>query len=690
MKIMAIALGGCLTGKPSYGLTEDTGGHITYVLGAMRALADHKDVVSAEVITRRFRDDALGPIYARPKEILGPKLSITRIDSGNAAYLSKEALAKDRAAFTAALIAELRERDALPDIVHAHFADAAEVAAELRREFGIPFIYTAHSLGIDKAKSGADTESGLSERIAFERHAMSAADAIIGSSRDECERQIPAYGSAKLGRTHLVRPGIDQTPASPAEIEDGKKLIEPFLRDTAKPIILAIARPVRKKNLSALVKAFACENDLRTKANLVILPGLRQSIGTGEAEQVEVLQELAELIDRHNLYGSAAYPRKHTQAQVRGLYALAAQSCGVFANPALMEPFGLTILEAAAHGLPVVATRHGGPVNIIGELGHGILVDPQDSGAIASAISQILDDPDLWQQYSCSALKRIKAANWADYAESFCMIASEVLDQKISIQPQPLLQHLLICDIDNTLTGCRASAAKFAEYVRENETIAFGIATGRSLIEAQRMIREWGLPAPRVLITSVGSEIYWNTPDGLERDEGFSAVISRDWQPEKIDVCLRGTEDIVPQADIEQRAFKRSYRTNAAQAEVVKVALRKTGLPARVIFSHGSLLDVLPQSAGKNAAVEYVTRSIGIEPSRVIVAGDSGNDLDMIENGANAIIVSNAENALLALADRPHVLLTKKPYAAGVLEGLLTYLATPETSEVLREMEEAA
>lgn len=39
-------------------------------------------------------------------------------------------------------------------------------------------------------------------------------------------------------------------------------------------------------------------------------------------------------------------------------------SQGVFINPALVEPFGLTLIEAAAHGLPMVATKNGGPVDI--------------------------------------------------------------------------------------------------------------------------------------------------------------------------------------------------------------------------------------------------------------------------------------------------------------------------------------
>jgi glycosyltransferase involved in cell wall biosynthesis len=58
------------------------------------------------------------------------------------------------------------------------------------------------------------------------------------------------------------------------------------------------------------------------------------------------------------------------------IYRLVAASRGVFINPALTEPFGLTLLEAAASGLPIVATENGGPVDIIANCRNGRLVDP--------------------------------------------------------------------------------------------------------------------------------------------------------------------------------------------------------------------------------------------------------------------------------------------------------------------------
>lgn len=680
MRVLTLALGGCLKAPPvAYGLTEDTGGHIAYVLGAARALAATSGINDVEIVTRRFDDPALGPEYAVACEPMADNLRIVRIDSGNRAYLAKEALAADRAAFTAALIRHLSDQPRLPDVIHAHFADAADVAIAVRERFGIPFVYTAHSLGIDKAATGSvagGAEPGLAARIAEERRAIRGADAIVASSRDECERQLPAYGPVSTGRIHRLRPGIDHAEPTAADLAATQALLAPFLRDPSRPIVLAVARPVRKKNLLGLVKAFATSSRLRATANLVILAGLREGLANCRGEQREVMDEIVDAIDRYDLHGQVAWPRRHTHAQVGALYALARRSRGVFVNPALNEPYGLTLIEAASHGLPVVATDSGGPRDIVAELEHGLLVDPRSTPAIARAIERVLTDPMMWAGFSANARRRSAEMTWESYATGFANLARRITGKAPAPSERP--RRLLLSDIDNTLTGCRVGAGRLARYLnRHARSTAFGVATGRAFTDARRLLLEWGLPEPEVIVASVGTEIYWREADGYRRDRSFDASITYDWDAEAVDDLLRRDGDLQPQASGEQHAFKRSYFSAADVAERVRATLAQAGLKARVIHSHGRFLDVLPLNAGKAAAMRHVARAMGLPCERVIAAGDSGNDADMLAACPGAVVVANHDRDLAEVIGLAHVYRASRAHAGGVLEGLLRHVRRP-------------
>ena len=686
MHILSIALGGCLRSEPvSYGITEDTGGHITYILGEMEALSRQPQVRCAEIVTRLFDAPELGAIHAQRQERLNPKLSITRIDSGNRAYLAKEALAADRAAFTRALIAELESRDTLPTCIHAHFADAAEVAASVRDALGIPFVYTAHSLGIDKRDAmDSATDPVLEARIAQEDRAIAAADAVVGSSRDECERQLLAYPSARWESVHRLRPGIVRRKPDAAEMAHARRSIAPFLRHPDRPIVLAVARPVRKKNLAALVDAFAMEDGLRDRANLVIFAGLRDSIDSGEEEQVATLHGIVDAIDRHDLYGHVAYPRRHSQADVSGIFALAKESGGVFVNPALVEPYGLTLVEAGMWGLPVVATRNGGPVDILQELGHGVLVDPTDPSAIGAGIAGLLDDRQAWRTASDNGRIRSRTMDWDHYAKGFVAIVADITARRyrpVRYMPGVAPRRLLLSDIDNTLTGCTRGADRFGAFVRRSRSIAFGVATGRSLVEARRIVREWNLPRPTVWITSVGTEIYWDDDGQPVTDGRYAKAIADGWEPDALNAIARSVPGVEPQPEVDQRLFKRSYfAPDPASVIAIRAKADAAGLPCRVIHSHDRLLDIIPAGAGKAAAMRHVADWLRLPLGSVIAAGDSGNDLDMIESCPNAVIVGNCEQSLKLLANRPNVYLSKRHHAEGALEGVLSYLSRERAS----------
>jgi sucrose-phosphate synthase len=123
-----------------------------------------------------------------------------------------------------------------------------------------------------------------------------------------------------------------------------------------------------------------------------------------------VLGDLLLDIDRYDLYGKVAYPKHHRREEVPVMYRLAAASGGVFVNPALTEPFGLTLIEAAASGLPIVATSDGGPQDIIGNCHNGYLIDPLNPDDMAAALLEVLRDRiagRIWRAKACKACSGI-------------------------------------------------------------------------------------------------------------------------------------------------------------------------------------------------------------------------------------------------------------------------------------------
>ncbi|MEP9401741.1 HAD-IIB family hydrolase [Sphingomonas sp. VNH70] len=666
-------------------MTADTGGHIRYLLDLVAASARHDAVDRMEIVTRAFRGGSLGDGYGPRIEPVDATTRIVRLRGASDAYLPKEQLWREHAALTDALVAHIEGLDRRPDLIHAHYADAGAVAAAVKARLGIPYVFTAHSLGrVKRAAFGTDcTETqGLERRIGIEDHAIADADAIIASSRDEAEVQYAGYPSYDPGRIRIIPPGSDLTlfagTRSDAMVD---ARIDRFLADPAKPVILAIARPVSKKNLAALVHAYGRCPALRTAANLVIVAGTRDDPRALESELAGNMAEIFALIDLYDLYGSVAIPKSHAPHEVPAIYAHARARGGVFVNPALNEPFGLTLLEAAASGLPLVATDSGGPNDIVEGCGNGILVDPRDPHAIGQAVLKILSDPALWQRFSAAGAQAARLYDWDGHVERYVELAQAVIAPPAApVAEAPRL--LLVSDIDNTLLGESEAADAFNLWHGDQHDMAFGIASGRSLHSALAILAQNGVAPPAVMITSVGSEIYHRVHGGIyARDTEWTRRIDSGWDRKAVAALLADMPDLRPQSPLEQRSHKLSYFTQgqADIAERVRDALSAAGFTASVIHSHGRYLDVLPLAASKGTAVEYVRQRLGLRRDQVIVAGDSGNDVEMLRACARAIIVGNYSDGLAERPDLAHSYVARRGYAFGIMEGVAHFRAnSPE------------
>ena len=128
-----------------------------------------------------------------------------------------------------------------------------------------------------------------------------------------------------------------------------------------------------------------------------------------------------------------AYPKTHTQRDISDIYRFAFHTKGVFVNPALQEPFGLTLIEAAANGVPIVATKNGGPVDIVDTLKNGILVDPLDADEIGRALFNLVTNAERWEQYSQNGLNNIHKYSWTNHCMRYLQLVEEQRNLQVMV-----------------------------------------------------------------------------------------------------------------------------------------------------------------------------------------------------------------------------------------------------------------
>ncbi|KAF5738499.1 sucrose-phosphate synthase 3-like [Tripterygium wilfordii] len=360
-----------------------------------------------------------------------------------------------------------------PYVIHGHYADAGDSAALLSGALNVPMVLTGHSLGRNKleqllkqgrqSKEDINTTYKIMRRIEAEELSLDAAELVITSTKQEIEEQWGLYDGfdvklekvlrarARRGvnchgrympRMVVIPPGMDfssvvvqeESPDVDGELAalvGGTEGSSPkafpaiwsevmrFLTNPHKPMILALSRPDPKKNITTLLKAFGECRPLRDLANLTLIMGNRDDIDEMSGGNASVLIAVLKMIDKYDLYGSVAHPKHHKQSDVPDIYRLAAKTKGVFINPALVEPFGLTLIEAAAHGLPMVATKNGGPVDIHRALNNGLLVDPHDQEAIADALLKLVSEKNLWHDCRKNGWKNIHLFSWPEHCLTY-------------------------------------------------------------------------------------------------------------------------------------------------------------------------------------------------------------------------------------------------------------------------------
>jgi sucrose-phosphate synthase len=702
--IMSLSVHGLVRGTEiELGRDADTGGQVLYVLDQARNLGKESEVQLVEVLTRQVWDKRVDESYAQPREELGDGVRIVRLPFGPRRYLYKERLWPYLPSMVDQIMRLVRARGRAPDLIHGHYADAGLVGAQVAKILGIPLLFTGHSLGrvkkarlLDQGYSRETLEEryNFTERIEAEEGALETADLVIASTRQEVREQYELYDHYQPHQKVVIPPGVDLSRFSPPGETNGHigedrsdiaGEVRRFLSDPDKPLIMAMARADERKNFGTLVEAFGRNRYLRKKANLLLVMGSREDIRDLPAGPRRVLTDILVLIDRYDLYGSVAYPKTHGPDDVPRLYRMAAASRGVFVNPALTEPFGLTLIEAAASGLPIVATNDGGPQDIVDACRNGSLVDPRDPVAMGREILGTIVDEDRWRTWSENGLRGVhESFSWKSHVRRYLEEAKEALgernmeDEHRSLSRRhrlPRLDRILVTDIDDTLTGDGDALQAFIDALGEaGDNVGFAVATGRALPRALEIFEELGLRTPDILISATGTEIHYGAP--LVPDRSWQRQIAYRWEPERVRRSLAAVDGVSLVEEVCLTPFRLRFQVDTLGAPSqagIRRHLRREGLHVTATLDHGKDLDITPVRASPGHAIRFLSHKWNLAPRRILVAGDSGNDIDMLAGETLGVVVGNHTPELEELRGRPRVYFAGKSHAWGVLEGIRHY-----------------
>ena len=696
--ILLISIHGLIRGKElELGRDADTGGQTKYVLELAQSLSKHPEIQQVDLMTKLLIDPQVSLDYSKPIEVLNPKANIIRIACGSNEYIPKEELWDYLDIFADNAITYLQNQARMPDVIHSHYADAGYVGIRLSHQLGIPLVHTGHSLGRSKRKrllaSGISRDTiekryNMTRRINAEEDTLSSAERVITSTNQEINEQYAQYDYYEPQQMRVIPPGTDVeqffSPVGNEWETHAFEVIAKFLKEPKKPIILALSRLDERKNIQILIEAFGRSQKLQNKANLVICAGTRHDPQDLDSNTQEVLTNLLLMIDRYDLYGKVAYPKSLSPEDVGVIYRLASLSGGVFVNPALTEPFGLTLIESAASFLPIIATKDGGPVDIIKNCQNGYLIDPLDSENIAETILKVLDDPENWQSLAQNGFKKVKEYyTWDSHVDSYIKMLEPIINKterlpRRTLKRRPIMYHngAIVSSMDQNLLGDLESLKELLNVLaKKRKNISFCIATGRRLDSALRVLRQHNIPQPDALITSMGTEIYYS-PE-LTRDVAWTNHINYLWNRQRVVSLLTELSGLTLQPKEQQSAYKISYFYDpnvAPSVDEIKKILLQNEQTVHVIFSFGQFLDIVPVRASKGYALRWFAQQQDIPLNRILTAGGSGGDEDMMLGNTLSVVVANRHTEELSkFSEVEPIYFSEKQFAAGILDGLNHY-----------------
>jgi D-inositol-3-phosphate glycosyltransferase len=368
--------------------TGDGGGMNVYVRELAAALA--RAGVRCDVYTRAF--DPSQPAIVDVE----PGFAVHHLPAGPVAPVAKETLHGLVPEFTEAVLDRMAAGHHA-DAIHANYWLSGITGHAIKHELDLPLVCTFHTL--DRVKAEVDLADDSEHRSEEEARIIGCSDAVLGSCDAEVAQLVRLY-DADPTRLEVVAPGVDHAFFAPGQRRQARRAVA--LPEDGR-MLLFVGRIQPLKGLEVAIGALAELADRCPDAFLVVVGGPSGPSGEIEVDRMHKLVADLGLADRVRWIP----PQPHE------LLSTFYRAADVVVVPSRSESFGLVALEAAACGIPVVASSVGGLTSLVDDGRTGFLVEGRDPAAFAEAIGDVLTDPSLAADLGRRAAIRAQGYTWS-------------------------------------------------------------------------------------------------------------------------------------------------------------------------------------------------------------------------------------------------------------------------------------
>jgi D-inositol-3-phosphate glycosyltransferase len=324
-------------------------------------------------------------------------IRIIHVEAGPLTFIPKEKLLPHMTAFTRDMLRFIKAENNPYKLIHAHFYMSALVAADIKRQIGIPFIVTLHALAKVRRSHQGKNDWFPDEGFAVEERVLADADQIVALCPQDRDDLVNLY-QADPSRITIIPNGFRSDEIYPVDKLFARMALN---LEPKEKIILQLGRLVPRKGIDNVIRALAhMRREHNFEARLLVVGGESEEPDPKITPEIGRLQKLAQAEGVGDL---VTFVGRRSRNMLHYYYS----AVDVFTTTPWYEPFGITPLEAMACGTPVIGSNVGGIKSTIVDGKTGFLVPPNNPAILSQRIIELLSSNTLMTYFKENAVRHV-------------------------------------------------------------------------------------------------------------------------------------------------------------------------------------------------------------------------------------------------------------------------------------------